>query len=140
MLQTWPNRKDVENRRWVVPAPIRELLPLRIYLHGSQHMEPISNMGMARQLLTQPQWTEFYTTDFQKYRGAIMGELTIVSYKYRFGDENANLYSKWHFPGQYGFYTVDPLLYDKPIPCKGRPFFFNIELPANQSKEVQKST
>jgi hypothetical protein len=58
--------------------------------------------------------------------GVILGEIDIVDCKYRFGDENDNLYSKWHFRGQYGFILANPAEYKIPIPCKGTifPLFF----------------
>jgi len=56
--------------------------------------------------------------------GAIIGEVDIVGCKYRFGEENDNLYSKWHEVGMYGLLLANPALYEKPIPCKGKLGFF----------------
>jgi hypothetical protein len=63
--------------------------------------------------------------------GAIIGEVDIVGCKYRPGDENDNLYSKWHEVGMYGLLLANPILYEKPIPCKGKLGFFepDIDVP-----------
>lgn len=54
------------------------------------------------------------------YHGGLIGEVDITDCYFRSGEENNNLYSVWHIPGQYGFVLANPVLYDKPIPCRGQ--------------------
>jgi len=123
MAKGW---KDVENRRWPLPKIIK--LPIRIYLHASQHLETSENLRVAKRLLTFVQVDLFEAVNWKQYRGAIIGEIDITGCKYRFPDENDNLYSSWAVPGQYGFTLANPVLYDKPIPYKGKLKFFEVNL------------
>jgi len=127
MLQDWHNRKDVENRSWKLPMHI--WLPQRIYLHGSKHLESSENLRSAMRLLTFVQVDIFSKVDWKQYQGTIMGEIDIIDCSYRFPDENSNPYSAWHIPGQYGFKTANPKLYDKPIPMLGHLGFWEVNLP-----------
>jgi hypothetical protein len=120
--------KDVENRHWKLPRTLQPL-PVRIYLHASKHLEPWDNLWLAHNLLTLNQWADLRFVDWKQYKGAIIGEADILSCSYRFPDENDNLYSPWHMPGQFGFKMANPVLYDKPIPYKGQLRFFEVELP-----------
>ena len=61
--------------------------------------------------------------------GAIIGEVDIVDSCFRFGEENDNLYSIWHVPGQNGFKLAGAVLYDKPIPYRGQLGFFDVQPP-----------
>lgn len=120
--------KDTENRSWPIPKSMK--LPIRIYLHASKHLESWDDLWLAHSLLTLNQWAVLrWAVDWKQYKGAIIGEVDIISYSYRFPDENANLYSPWHMPGQFGFKMANPILYDKPIPYRGQLGFFNVELP-----------
>jgi hypothetical protein len=126
--------KDVENRSWPLPKWMRdEGLPVRIYLHGSQHLERKESLALARQLLTVGQYAEFCAVNWKQYQGTIFAQIDIIKYSFRHADTNANLFSPWHIPGQYGFYTSNPKFLDKPIPYKGRLGFFEVEV-ANESR------
>jgi len=131
--------KDVENRNWWIHMP--PLLnypatPRRIYVHASktfdvegyekltlQSYDPDSPIGKAIEAITP---IKFF------FRGAIIGEVDIVGCKYRYGDENNNLYSPWHEVGMYGLLLANPILYDKPIPCKGKLGFFEPSIPSKE--------
>jgi hypothetical protein len=127
MAKGW---KDVENRTWSIPKTIK--LPIRIYLHASKHLETSMNLRSAMRLLTFVQVDLFYAVDWKKYQGTIIGEIDITGCQYRFPDENANLYSSWAIPGQYGFTVANPVLYDKPIPMVGHLGFWNVILPGEK--------
>jgi len=62
-----------------------------------------------------------------RHRGAIIGEVDIVDCQFRFPDELDRLYSKWAAAVQYGFTLANPVLYEKPIPCRGHLGFFERE-------------
>jgi len=126
--------KDVENRRWPLPKTFQ--LPIRIYLHGSHYIETLDDLWLALHLLSSSQWAEFHCVDWKQYLGTIMGEIDITGCKYRFPDENDNLYSPWAIPGQHGFSVANPVLYDKPIPYKGQLKFFNVDLNFNKVAAV----
>lgn len=119
--------KDIENRSWSTKYRGR------ILLHASKHIPVFpasSNMGydFIKDRLTPEQWAEFSEVDWKRYAGHIIGEVDIVDCKFRFGEENDNLYSPWHVPGQYGFILANPVLYKKLIPWRGQPGIFNITL------------
>lgn len=114
--------QDVENRSWHLHMPpllnhpsYAKNVPMRIYVHAGKRFDK-AGLGGVFPL------------------GAIIGEVDIVGCKFRDPDENANLYSPWHVPGQYGFLLKNPVLYAHPIPCKGRLGFF--EVPAEIQKGV----
>lgn len=111
--------KDIENRNWATKYRGR------ILLHASKHIETCIS-GFIKDWLTPEQWAEFSQVDWNMYAGHIIGEVDIVDCKFRFGEENDNLYSPWHIPGQYGFVLASSVLYDKPIPWRGRPGIFEI--------------
>jgi hypothetical protein len=135
--------KDVENRHW--PLPKNFTLPQRIYVHASLTMYDVSLQQIRDQMGTM-QWLkqrealhamyslwETYKSrreELRKFRyfGHILGEVDIVGCKFRFGEENDNLYSPWAIPGQYGFELLNPKLYDRPIPYRGLQKFFEVKL------------
>jgi len=129
MAKGW---KDVENRTW--PLPKNMVLPVRIYLHGSRTLEDWDCKYVIKSLIDPWQFTQFECVNWKQYQGTIMGEIDIVSFSYRMPENNDNLYSPWHIPGQYGFKTANPVLYDKPIPYKGQLGFFSVELPIGTNR------
>ena len=127
--------KDVENRTWHIHMP--PLLnypttPKRIYVHTSKTFADVESgwEEYVHKRVNNEIWQELWNTEFLKSLplGAIIGEVDIVGCKYRFGEENDNLYSPWHEVGMYGFLLANPILYDKPIPCKGKLGFFEPDL------------
>ena len=136
--------KDVENRHW--PLPKNFTVPQRIYVHASLTMYDVS-LQEIRDLMTMTQWLrqrdalhamyslwESYKSrreELKKFRyfGHIIGEVDIIGCKFRFGEENDELYSRWAIPGQYGFALANPELYEKPIPYIGHLGFFEVKLP-----------
>jgi len=129
MAKGW---KDVENRTWPIPKTIK--LPARIYLHASKHLDSFENMQSAFRLLTFVQVDRYYEVNWKEYQGAIIGEADIVDCFYYPLPGLEKLYpqrqySVWHIPGQYGFTVANPVLYEKPIPYKGRLGFFEVVLP-----------
>jgi hypothetical protein len=125
--------KDIENRNWSINKSVLRYggLPQRIYVHAGakvdndgaiQLWENKERLGIQGCINT---WVEICNTWEQ---GAIIGEVDIVGCRFRFGEENGNLYSIWHEVGMYGFLLANPLLYDKPIPCKGKLGFFGVDL------------
>ena len=105
--------KDVENRSW--PTNFRG----RVYVHAGLKVDKEAYCYVPRNVLPLPD--QAYDT-----LGAIIGEVDIVDCRFRFGDENDNLYSEWHDAGMHGFYLANPVEYEKPIPCKGQLGFFKV--------------
>lgn len=116
--------KDVENRYWY-----RRNYPKLIYVHASNSKSDMTKEVLARIMrrLTGKQAAELMVVYERLAFGAVIGEVSITECRYRPGDENANLFSKWHEAGQYGFYLKNPVLYVNPIPCAGKLGFFEIE-------------
>ena len=104
--------KDIENRNW------RTQFTGRIHVHASKSHSDMTKEILAFMLrnLTNEQASEFMLAYNQLDFGALIGELNIT------GCVNAHL-SPWFF-GKYGFTVSEPILYDKPIPCKGQLNFF----------------
>lgn len=134
------NIKLCENRTKPFPRAIEGLpvqFPIRILIHASlksfSACEATSLYKAAERW--HPGWDN--SADREKfwdvvhdpfYKGAVIGEVTVVKSVFRFGEENDDLYSPWHFPGHYGWYTKDGRLYDEFIPCKGRLGFWKPEV------------
>jgi len=125
-LYCQPGAKDVENRNWhlkdrrFVPADLT--FPARIYVHASMsksEMKP-EVISWIKNRLTPIQREKLASTLPSLHHGGIIGEITITHY---------TLVSKspW-FVGKYGFIRVDPVLYDKPIPCRGQLGFFKPDI------------
>ncbi|MFH1091718.1 MAG: hypothetical protein V1742_09140 [Pseudomonadota bacterium] len=107
--------KDVENRTW------RSDFRGPCLIHHSKTWDSHALAVIRRidpSIIENPEW--------DSANGMIIGKVTFTICKYRFPDENANLYSKWHIPGQYGYVRTNPVIFDKPIPYRGRPFFFDV--------------
>ena len=127
MCRGW---KDVENRNWPLPAKVKQLLPVRIYLHASKTKTPDCEVEIILENLNKKQSAEFRGVDWSKYRGAIIGETTIMRQVERVppGFETLDGFvSEWFF-GNYGFVVQDGVLFEKPIPMKGRLGFFEVTL------------
>ena len=117
--------KDVENRTWPLPRTFQ--LPQRIYIHTGKKIDD-SDFPVLRQLalklgirLPMP---------WQLVKGAILGEVTIVSCRQRL---TTNMPSPW-FVGPYGFFLRDPMVYTRPVPYKGRLGFFEVNLPGEDRR------
>jgi len=121
--------KDIENRSWWLHMP--PLLnypanPRRIYVHASKTIDREAFKWIAlwipkaiiRKFMFNglPDAGMFVT-------GAIIGEVDITGCV-----EKSD--SPW-FTGPYGFTLANPVLYENPIPCRGRLGFFepDIEVP-----------
>ena len=122
--------KEVENRTWLTK------FRGRIYVHAGKTMDvcvpqhSLFGESWIMDRLSPEQQAAYYVA--RRDRGAIIGEVDIVDCRFRFPDENDNLYSKWAARGQYGFILANPVLYDEPIPCKGALGFFE---PQHSSKQ-----
>lgn len=116
--------KDVDNRRR------KTNFRGRVYVHAGNHfdVEALIDSRLCPWLtnaLINEEAGEMIDQLHKEWKdGAIIGEVDIVDCKYRFGSENDSLYSPWHDRGWYGFILANPVLYDKPIPCKGKLGFF----------------
>jgi len=128
--------KDVENRTWHIHMP--PLLnypatPKRIYVHAGKTFDD-TGWDSIHARVSDEIWREIwksanFTTGFSIFKlGTIIGEVDIVGCKYHYGEENDNLYSVWHEIGMYGLLLANPVLYDKPIPCKGKLGFFEPDI------------
>jgi len=113
--------KDIENRDW--PLPNNFKLPQRIYIHSGKKVDDEGAIWLWENrerlgiLGCSNEWIEICNTWSQ---GALIGELDIVG-------QLKHSSNKWFF-GKYGFLTANPMLYDNPIPCKGKLGFFTPEL------------
>ncbi len=107
--------KDIENRDWF--AKFRG----RIYVHAGQSKLEMNdtNLGYILKRLSKNHIEEFMFAYKNMTFGAIIGEVGIT-------DCVIESRSSW-FSGKYGFNLVNPVLYDKPIPCKGGRKLFKTE-------------
>ncbi len=137
MAKNW---KDVENRDWSLFKYIKvDQLPIRIYLHASKKPASYDELNFIETILINdlPKLDEFLAVDWSKYRGSIIGEITIVGqirkspglFNTALSDKYAK--SRWFF-GEYGFAVEDGILYDQPIPYRGMLGFFKPELEASR--------
>ena len=123
--------KDIENRDWFIgrkPAlggrfQDRGLeLPQRIYVHaGMSQSEMIPEVTLwIKDRLIELQCLRMAATLVNPglYHGGIIGEVDITGCV-----EESD--SPW-FVGRYGFVLANPVLYDKPVPCRGQLGFFNV--------------
>jgi hypothetical protein len=141
------NYKDVENRPRPLPYEISMNMPYRIYLHGSKTHASNQEINFIKEHLTNEQLIEFMGVDWSKYRGRIMGEITIYrqikKHQYIESDHvdvgsqqrefeiltanNDISVSKWFF-GLYGYAVKDGVLYENTIPYRGQLGFFDVVL------------
>ncbi|MDD5092807.1 MAG: ASCH domain-containing protein [Dehalococcoidia bacterium] len=107
--------KDIENRDW--PTNFRG----RIYVHAGKSLDDKGWEFIERRMKPEV-WSQMWTMDFigSLPRGAIIGEVDIV-------DCVTESESPW-FVGRYGFVLTNPVLYEKPIPYRGRLGLFEINL------------
>jgi len=125
MAKNW---KDVENRNWPLTRYIkRDELPVRIFLHASKTPVGKSDIAFIRRKLTPEQRQEFDSVDWGRYRGAIIGEVTITGEITMDDWGMPATHSRWFF-GTYGFVVKEGELYDNPLPCKGQLGFFEVSL------------
>ena len=122
--------KDVENRTWKTSRRGR------IYIHAGKSTEMIvqgiGDLWIMRRLTIEQ---AFEYREAKLVRGAIIGEVDIVDCRFRFGDDNDNLYSKWAEPGLYGFVLANAVLYEKPVPCRGALGFFEPNMEGMEGME-----
>ena len=125
MAKNW---KDVENRNWSLTRYIhRDELPVRVYLHASKTKTPKRDVAFIKSKLTPQQLREFEAVDWGKYRGHIIGEITITD-EVTFDDmAMPATHSPWFF-GSFGFVVENGELYEFPVPCRGQLGFFEVEL------------
>jgi len=151
------NIKDVENRPRPLPHEIAMNLPVRIYLHASKSDYVQRNPNDLEFILfhlTSEQTQEFCSVDWDGLRGHIIGELTIMQqfkkHTYTEADHvdigsqqkelqlaiaNKEGYmSPWFF-GSFGYAVKDGVLYEQPIPCKGKLGFFEPDIAQNGYSE-----
>ncbi len=122
------NLKDVENRNWPLTRYIkRSELPVRIYLHASKTKAGGDDITFIRSKLTSAQLREFESVNWEKYRGHIIGEITITD-EVTFDDiAMPAVHSRWFF-GTYGFVVKDGVLYETPVACRGQLGFFEVNI------------
>lgn len=126
MAKGW---KDVENRNWSMTRYIRrDKLPVRIWLHASKTKTPRRELDYILSRLSIEQENEFAQVDWSKYRGHLIGQVTLVDEITHSDIGVKHLYSPWFF-GDYGFIVKDGMLLNNPIPYRGQLGFFEIELP-----------
>jgi hypothetical protein len=115
--------KDVENRSW------KTAIRGKIYIHASQTIDHAA-FSLLPATIPHPIIRKFMPGGIANpgmfKKGAIIGEVEIIDCKFRFPDENANLYSVWHVPGQWGWILANAVLYDIPIPYKGHQRLFDV--------------
>ena len=121
--------KPVENRNW--PTKFRG----RCLIHASASKAEMTKEVLASvlRLLETKDAAEFMFAYKHLSFGTIIGEVDIVDCKFRFSEENDDLYSPWHEKGMYGFIRENPVRYDMPVICSGQLGFFepHISFPAN---------
>jgi hypothetical protein len=115
--------KDVENRDW--PTKFRG----RIYVHSSLSKSEMTGevIGWILERLNFGQAQQFKRAEYDASLlnlGAIIGEVNITGC--------VNHWSSPWFVGKWGFILANPVLYDKPIPCRGQLGFFKPNLEAKQ--------
>ena len=119
--------KDTENRYW----RIRDF-PRRIYVHASKTVDKEAFKWLAAHIpkeILEKTMVDGLPNRGMFITGAIIGEVDIVGCKFRSADFNDNLFSIWHMLGQWGFQLANPVLYEKPTPCKGKLSFFEPDIP-----------
>lgn len=115
------NAKPVENRVWSLFQYVQQKdLPIRIYIHGSKTPASPRDVSFIKEHLNIVQAERFREYDFERVRGAVMGEVTV----YR---QVTMMDNPWFF-GPYGLLCTDGVLYDQPTPYRGRPGLFEIRL------------
>jgi hypothetical protein len=124
------NLKDVENRDWSLfryftPGE----LPVRVYLHASKQKTPGEDLDFIYYTLEDYESAqEFDLVDWDRYRGALIGEVTITGQTVYHVNQATMLPTKrsvWQF-GPYCFWVKDGVLYERPIPMLGQLGFWEV--------------
>jgi len=118
--------KPVENRSW--PTNYRG----RIYVHAGKKPDTAETKIYPVYFNQQELDKLFELTEWGQ--SAIIGEVDIVDCRFRYPGENANLHSPWHEESMYGFYLVNPVEYETPIPCRGQLGFFEVTMPEAETE------
>lgn len=103
--------KDIENRVWSTKN-----FRGRVYIHTGKHVDNEGFLWLMHCFMR-----EHSSLNIKLPHGAIIGEVDIVACV-------TQSESPW-FTGPYGFVLANPVLYEKPIPCKGRLGFFEPDIP-----------
>lgn len=120
--------KDIDNRDW--PTKFRG----RIYVHAGKEFDGESYIHMSDfpdnydPIAVEAMHEKIHLISRSPYLGAIIGEVDIVGCV-------SDSKSPW-FTGPYGFVLANPVLYEKPIPCKGRLRFFHPDIFKPDLSEV----
>lgn len=112
--------KDVENRSW--PVPQKMAMPQRIYIHVSLRDAPFDDELIdfcCRKIGIPIVGLMMMYFDVCR-RGVLAGEVTLTACV----TESKSPF----FVGPYGFVVSEPVLYEKPIPCKGKRGFFEPDI------------
>ena len=113
--------KDIENRNW--STGFRG----RICIHASSKFDKGGWVAIISGHMNISQGVQDILAHKTRWeRGAIIGEVDIV-------DCVTQSSSPW-FIGPYGFVLANPMLYDRPMSCKGKLGLFKPEIVRNQWK------
>ncbi len=116
--------KNVENRTW--QTAIRG----QIAIHAGQSKDivdwynAVETVALVRHCghMVAETWLRENIGCFEDLpRGQVLGTVHMD-----FCSQKAT--SLWHFPGYWGFYLSNPIVFDVPIPQKGRLGFWEVEL------------
>src|SRR4030043_1357031 len=117
--------KDIENRTW--PARYQgKAVRGRIFIHASKKIDVagVIRLWEDRERLGIQGCTRAWADICNSWKqSAIIGEVDIVDCIDGSDIGVPAIKSLW-FTGPYGFVLKNPVLYDKPIPCKGALKFF----------------
>jgi len=117
------NWKDVENRNWSLTRYLkREDLPVRVYLHASKTRASKLDIAFIRSRLNPIRRQEFDAVDWERYRGTIIGEVTISNEVTMEDWGMQATHSRWFF-GTYGFVVEGGELYDTQCLARGSSAF-----------------
>lgn len=105
--------KDVENRKWATS------FRGKVYIHASKIFDRTGLILITSGCMNINQDIRDAVCHESWTLGAIIGEVKIV-------DCVAQSDSPW-FKGPYGFVLESPVLYERPIPCRGKLGFFEPE-------------
>ncbi|MBN1366606.1 MAG: hypothetical protein JW967_01595 [Dehalococcoidales bacterium] len=118
--------KDIENRNWKIgrnsqhgpykseSADFQLQLPARIYVHAGKTFDNKADTALLKMGFSPMLVLSLFSN--RVFRGGIIGEVDIVECV-------TESKSTW-FTGKYGFVLANPILYNGPIPCRGRLGFF----------------
>lgn len=108
--------KDIENRSW------ETIFRGRVYIHASKSPEPYNERlidYLVKRGLSVAATLALCSSKLAK--GAIVGEVDVI-------DCVKNSESIWAEKGMCHYVLANPVLYGRPIPCKGKLKFFRPEL------------